>query len=186
MRFFPHGNAGDGGVRCGGGAAVATSFGGNLGQILKSAAIAGATAVAYAGVGFISSASASTIGPAGAWLKTSPATRWWPGLSVASPAAVAARARCRPALAPPCWPYTNTGNYGANLIVNAADGGAASVAGGGKFENGAVSGAFGYLVSPEGLADAREAAGNGGPMGEGMRQPELRQLVGPLEPGQVC
>ena len=57
-------------------------------------------------------------------------------------------------------PYTNTGNYGANVIVNAVVGGAASVAGGGKFENGAVSGAFGYLVSLE--AGGCAGRGSGG------------------------
>ena len=131
-----------------GGAAIATGLsGGNLGQILKSAAIAGATAVAYAGVGFISSASAGTIGQAGAQLENIAGHAL-----VGCASSVASGGSCgsgalSAGVSAAAGPYTNTGNYGANLIVNAVVGGAASVAGGGKFANGAVTGAFGYLVS---------------------------------------
>ncbi len=44
-------------------------------------------------------------------------------------------------------PLINGQNQVAALVENAVLGGAASVAGGGKFANGAVTGAFGYLVS---------------------------------------
>jgi hypothetical protein len=48
----------------------------------------------------------------------------------------------------------------ADLVSNAAVGGLASVAGGGKFANGAVTGAFGYLFSPRagGPEDAYDQA----------------------------
>ena len=44
-------------------------------------------------------------------------------------------------------PLINGQSYGAALVENAVLGGAASVAGGGKFANGAITGAFGYLFN---------------------------------------
>ncbi len=41
----------------------------------------------------------------------------------------------------------NSQNYARSLVANAVVGGLASVAGGGKFENGAVTGAFGYMFN---------------------------------------
>jgi RHS repeat-associated protein len=51
-------------------------------------------------------------------------------------------------------PLTNGPDRFASLVMNSVVGGLASVAGGGKFANGAVTGAFAYLFSPR--------AGNGG------------------------
>ena len=51
------------------------------------------------------------------------------------------------ALSAGAGPLINGQNQVAALVENAVLGGAASVAGGGKFANGAVTGAFGYLVS---------------------------------------
>jgi hypothetical protein len=45
-------------------------------------------------------------------------------------------------------PYLSGLKFAVGLAANAALGGAASVLGGGKFGNGAVTGAFGYLFSP--------------------------------------
>jgi hypothetical protein len=44
-------------------------------------------------------------------------------------------------------PFINGKNFAANVASNAVLGGLASVAGGGKFANGAVTGAFGYLFN---------------------------------------
>jgi len=44
-------------------------------------------------------------------------------------------------------PLFNGHNFGVSLIENAVVGGVASVAAGGKFTNGAITGAFGYLLA---------------------------------------
>ena len=48
-----------------------------------------------------------------------------------------------------CRPPDQRPELVAKLVENSVLGGVASVAGGGKFANGAVTGAFGYLTSPE-------------------------------------
>jgi hypothetical protein len=55
-------------------------------------------------------------------------------------------------------PVLNGHGLAVDLTANSVVGGLASVAGGGKFANGAVTGAFGYLLSPGGLADAKAAS----------------------------
>src|SRR5258705_13739031 len=47
-------------------------------------------------------------------------------------------------------PVTNGYGLVADLVMNSTVGGLASVAGGGKFANGAVTGAFGYLFATSG------------------------------------
>jgi hypothetical protein len=44
-------------------------------------------------------------------------------------------------------PYTNTGNFFGNVAAEAVAGGVGSVLGGGKFENGAETAAFGYMYN---------------------------------------
>ena len=47
-------------------------------------------------------------------------------------------------------PFVNKLDFAPALVANSVVGGAAAVAGGGKFENGAITGAFGYLFNSEG------------------------------------
>jgi RHS repeat-associated protein len=47
-------------------------------------------------------------------------------------------------------PYIYNLNYGLAVAANAALGGGAAVLGGGKFQNGAITGAFGYMFNSEG------------------------------------
>ncbi len=44
----------------------------------------------------------------------------------------------------------------ASLVANAALGGGVAVLGGGKFENGAITGAFGYLVAVSSASELRD------------------------------
>ena len=130
-----------------GGAAIATGLsGGNLGQILKSAAIAEVTA---AGLG---AAGNNIFGNALVGCASSVAS----GGSCQSGALSAG-------VGAALGPLTNTGEFASSLILKATVGGVASVAGGGKFADGAVTGAFQYLVSPQGQADARAFGQRGDP-----------------------
>jgi hypothetical protein len=61
-------------------------------------------------------------------------------------------------------------------VANAALGGAASVAGGGKFANGAITGSFGYLANFQGSAAAWAAS----VAGDGFIGSALSAIAGPL------
>ncbi|NVO15640.1 MAG: DUF637 domain-containing protein [Rhodoplanes sp.] len=134
--------------------------GGKLGDMLKAAAIAGATAFAFNVVG---GATAHGMGPF-----DSPDFK--PSVyaqNVAGHAAVgclssaASGGSCRDGalsaavgagvgpLVPTAFPNyrTDAGQFVGGLALTSAAGGLASVAGGGKFENGAVTAAFGYLYN---------------------------------------
>ena len=132
--------------------------GGKLGQILKAAVIAGATAFAFTEVGNL------TVTPANAAPEIAASNY---AANIAGHAAIG----CVSAVASggKCGPGALSGAAGAaaaplvgDIVQNAPDkftqtiegsalsgvvGGLASVAGGGKFENGAVTGAFGYLFN---------------------------------------
>ena len=122
--------------------------GGNLGTMLRSAAIAGVTALAFDAVGTLTLGSAhaspsigsdayfaNVAGHAGVGCLTSVAS----GGSCQSGALSAAAGAAATPLVP--------GDLIGGTAVSGVVGGLASVAGGGKFENGAVTGAFGYLFN---------------------------------------
>jgi hypothetical protein len=120
--------------------------GGNLGTMLRSAAIAGATAWAFNVVGDATAAVANTNGSGAAY-----AFNVAGHAGVGCLSAVASGGECGPgalsggisAAATPLLPHDLVGGTVGHGLV----GGLASVAGGGKFENGAVTAAFGYLYN---------------------------------------
>jgi RHS repeat-associated protein len=132
--------------------------GGNLGQILRAGAIAGATAFAFNVVG------SATNAVAGEGFDLS-ATHIQPefgtpeyAFNVAGHAlvgcgtSVASGGSCQSgalsgAVTAGAGPLINGQRFEVALVENAVLGGAASVAGGGKFANGAVTGAFGYMFN---------------------------------------
>jgi RHS repeat-associated protein len=138
-----------------GGAAIATGLsGGNLGQILRSAAIAGATAAAFFEVGSL------TYGPTHA----SPgfdspnfnAANYAENVAghalVGCASSVASGGSCQSGalsagITAGAGPLMSGQSFEVKLVENAVLGGAASVAGGGKFANGAITGAFGYMFN---------------------------------------
>ena len=134
------------------GATIVTGLsGGNLGQALRAGVIAGATAIAFFGVG---EATAHEM-PAFDSPKFDPAVY---AENVAGHALVgcassaASGGSCQSgalsgAVTAAAGPLINGQRFEVALVENAVIGGAASVAGGGKFANGAVTGAFGYLFN---------------------------------------
>ena len=144
-----------------GGAAIATGLsGGNLGQILKSAAIAGLTAAAFFEVGEATNeiAGYNPTGDMPVHLQTGLDTPGAYAFNVAGHALVgcassaASAGSCQSGalsagISAAAGPWINGGNQAASLVRNAVVGGLASVAGGGKFANGAITGAFGYLFN---------------------------------------
>ena len=142
-----------------GGAAIATGLsGGNLGQILKASAIAGLTAAAFVGLNFV--APAQAIGPT--FNPTAYAENVAGSALVGCAQSAASGGSCGSGAAAATVsagfaPATNSlfQNAGKDIgqriggtILQATVGGLGSVAGGGKFANGAVTGAFQYLVTP--------------------------------------
>src|SRR5262249_26183636 len=116
---------------------------GNLGMALKAGLIAGATALAFNAVGTLTS------GPGPASFLENVAGHALVGCA----SSVASGGTCKSgalsagvtALA---GPFINGNRFSAvSLVANSVLGGLASVAGGGKFANGAVTGAFGYLFN---------------------------------------
>jgi hypothetical protein len=69
-----------------------------------------------------------------------PSPSWWRGGSCQSGALSAG-------VSAGAGPFINSPNQVASLVRNAVVGGVASVAGGGKFANGAITGAFGYMFN---------------------------------------
>jgi RHS repeat-associated protein len=136
-------------------AAIVTGLsGGNLGQMLRAGAIAGATAFAFSMVGDI------TLGPAHA----SPAFDS-PDFNfgnyagnvaghalVGCASSAASGGSCKSgalaaAVSAAALPAMSGMNGPQKLVASAVLGGVGSVAGGGKFANGAITGAFGYLFN---------------------------------------
>jgi hypothetical protein len=138
-------------------AAITTGLsGGNLGQILKAGAIAGATAFAFGQIGPTPSFAVSPgqyLLNVGENALVGCASSVAGGQSCGSGAAAAA-------VSAGLSPYLPTDLAG-GVIARATVGGLASVAGGGKFANGAITGAYQYLVSfPQ--ASGRESGGESG------------------------
>jgi RHS repeat-associated protein len=154
-----------------GGAAIATGLsGGNLGQVLKAGVIAGATAFAFAGLGVVTPASAAPLGSAAfnpgnyaANVAGSAAigclSSVASGGSCASGAAAAAVGSALSPITNSVFPQaqSNLGERIGGTLVQATAGGLASVAGGGKFANGAVTAGFQYLATVS-LESATEAS----------------------------
>ncbi len=152
-------------------AVVAGVTSGRLGVALRAGAIAGVTAIAFNVVGNLTSGAdfLSQVGNVAGRA----------AISCASSAAGGGRcgaAALAGAVTSVAGPMTNGLGYVGALIANTVIGGAAAVAGGDKFANGAVTAAFGYLLSPAGTTgqagsesewgDAYNAEGmghNGGP-----------------------
>jgi len=142
-----------------GGAAIATGLsGGNLGQVLRSAAIAGATAFGFAVVGSATNAVAGQnfdldaphIQPQ--FGSEAYAFNVAGHALVGCASAAASGGSCESGalsggVTAGAGPLINGQNFTTSLVENAVLGGAASVAGGGKFANGAITGAFGYLYN---------------------------------------
>jgi RHS repeat-associated protein len=150
-------------------AAVVTGLsGGNLGQMLRAGAIAGATAFAFAGLNSVAPVQAfgasfnpvayveNVAGSALVGCASSVASGGSCGSGAAASAVSAGLSPVTNSLFPNA--KNNIGERIGGTIVQATVGGLASVAGGGKFANGAVTGAFQYLValgSVGGRADPR-------------------------------
>ena len=128
--------------------------GGNLGQMLKAGAIAGAMAFASFGVGEATAHTqafgtteyfTNVAGHAGVGCVSSVASGGNCGEGALSGAVGAAAGP----LVQKTFPNarTDTGEYFGGLALTSAAGGLASVAGGGKFENGAITAAFGYMYN---------------------------------------
>jgi RHS repeat-associated protein len=133
--------------------AIAGITTGNLDYALRAGLIAGVTAVAFQGIGTMTSDVASNFGSgAGDLFRVGASALVGCGSAVASGGKCGAGALSAgvPAFA---GPFIPTGNVVLALMANSALGGLASVAGGGKFGNGAVTGAFGYLFSPQSFSN---------------------------------
>jgi RHS repeat-associated protein len=130
--------------------AIAGITTGNLGYALRAGLIAGVTALAFNAVGDI------TLGP-GHPAPEFGSSAFFENVAghalVGCASAVASGGSCRAgalSAAVPAFagPIVNDQNFSIrSLVTNSVLGGLASVAGGGKFGNGAVTGAFGYLFN---------------------------------------
>ncbi len=131
--------------------------GGNLGQVLRAGAIAGATTLAFAGLNIVAPAQAfganfdpvayaeNVGGSALVGCASSAASGGSCGSGAAAGAVSAGLSPVTRGLFPNA--ANDLGQRIGGTIVQATAGGLASIAGGGKFANGAVTGAFGYLVA---------------------------------------
>ncbi len=147
-------------------AAVVTGLaGGKLGDILKAAAIAGATASAFNFVGGATNAIAG-VNPSGPHITPQFGSEAHlfniaGHAAVGCVSAVASGGKCQSGAASAAAgsffapaigiafrdPHNNPSDLFGGTVASGVVGGLASVAGGGKFENGAVTGAFGYLFN---------------------------------------
>jgi hypothetical protein len=139
-------------------AAASTTFvagvtSGSLAVALKAGLIAGVTAIANFGVGSLTQG----LGALGNVLNVAGHALVGCGSSVASGGSCQSGALAGGASTTATLftagqfpdPWHNPGDLFAGTAISATVGGFASVAGGGKFANGAVTGAFGYLFSPQ-------------------------------------
>ncbi len=139
--------------------------GGNLGQALKAGFVAGATSFAFSGLGPSPSLADIEADPLGFGAFVGGSALVGCGSAVASGGkcgAGAAAAATSAGLAP----FTGTlfpnasGDIGQKIgatIFQATAGGLASVAGGGKFANGAITGSFQYLATTTSLESAQQS-----------------------------
>ncbi len=135
--------------------AVAGLTSGNIGVGLKAGAIAAATAVAFYEVGnltdSISGAPYGSHAPP-AFGSQAYAFNVVAHAAVGCGAAAASGQQCGPSalaggVTSAAGPVINGHGFVFGLVANGALGGGAAVLGGGKFENGAITGAFGYLFN---------------------------------------
>jgi RHS repeat-associated protein len=145
-------------IAAAGSAAITTGLsGGNLGQMLKATLIAGVTAGALSGLNFVAPAQAlgANFDPVAYVENVAGSALVGCGSSVASGGSCKSGAAAG-AVSAGLSPVTNSlfqnakydiGERIGGTIVQATAGGLASVAGGGKFANGAVTGAFQYLIA---------------------------------------
>jgi HNH endonuclease len=152
-------------------AAVAGITTGRLDVALKSGLIAGVTALAFGQVAELTEHN-PTFG----------SSQYLENVAghalVGCGSAVASGAKCGPsalagAITSGAVPFINGHGFVAGLVANTVLGGAVAVAGGGKFENGAIMGAFGYLFNAcggtHGCADLlRQLGMTGGIIGGGL------------------
>ena len=142
-------------------AAVAGLASGNHGAALKAGLVAAATAVAFYEVGNLTNAVAG-VDPANlpegqAHIQPQFGTPEYAfnvvaHAAVACGSAVASGGKCGPSalaggVTSAAGPVINGQGFVAGLVINTALGGGAAVLGGGKFENGAITSAFGYLFN---------------------------------------
>jgi RHS repeat-associated protein len=128
-------------------AAIVTGIsGGNLGQVLKAAAIAAVTTWAFGGTEALAS---NPIAYVGANAAVGCASSVASGGSCASGAASAAVGAALSPVTGQLFPNAKTdiGQYMGATLTRATIGGLSSVAGGGKFANGALTGAYQYLAT---------------------------------------
>jgi hypothetical protein len=128
-----------------GAAIVIGPSGGNLGQILKAAAIAGATAFAFNEVGDLTTHNPSFGTPQ--YVENVAGHALVGCASSAASGGSCESGALSGAVTAAAGPFINRQRYGAALVENAVLGGVTSVAGGGKFANGAITGAFGYMFN---------------------------------------
>jgi hypothetical protein len=155
--------------------------GGKLGDVLKAAAIAGATAFAFWEVGNVTGAQATTFGTPNYLANVAGHA------AVGCLSAVASGGQCGPgalsgaagSVAAPlvvdAFPnaQSDLGQRLEGSAVSGVVGGLASVAGGGKFADGAVTAAFGYLFNDSDHPNNQLTSGWGGGF-----DPDQWQLVG--------
>jgi RHS repeat-associated protein len=137
-------------------AAITTGLsGGNFSQILKASAIAGATVFAsgFLGGGIPAQAAIGCV--------SSVASGGSCGSGAASGAVSAGLSPITQGLFPNA--ANDPGELIAGTIIQATAGGLASVAGGGKFANGAATGAFGYLVALGPVNSQANSSSSGNP-----------------------
>jgi hypothetical protein len=143
-------------------AAVVTGISsGNLGQALRAGFVSAVTAFAFTTVGDLTAHGALAFGSETHLLNVAGHAL------VGCGSAVASGGRCGPgalsgAVGSFAGPLLKGLNFGAKLVATSVLGGLASVAGGGKFANGAVTAAFGYLfnsLAHEGAAARQQPAG---------------------------
>jgi RHS repeat-associated protein len=138
-------------------AAVTGMSGGSLGDMLRAGAVAGVTVMAFSELGALTSSLSSDLGAWGVYVANIAGHAGVGCLSAAAsgghcgPGALAAAVGT--ALAPIAGP--------AGVVGSAIAGGLASRAGGGKFEDGAVTGAFSYLFSNTSAPRSSEASPSG-------------------------
>jgi RHS repeat-associated protein len=133
---------------------------GNLETAVKAGVISAATAVAFNAIGDLTEGLPGATGVNGAHgIPEFGSPAWAFNVSghaaVGCGSAIASGAKCGPAalaaaVTSAAAPLINGKGFVAGLVANTVLGGVASVAGGGKFANGAVTGAFGYLFNAAG------------------------------------
>jgi hypothetical protein len=132
--------------------------GGGLGDMLRAGIISEATAWAFYGVGSLTSALSSGLGSWGTYVANVAGHA-----AVGCLSAVASGGRCGPGglaagAGAAIGPVAAQGGLVGGSVISGLVGGLASRAGGGKFEDGAVTAAFGYLFTKVGAPQSSGAS----------------------------